>query len=131
MKFTILAKTELFIVEVDDTKWNLHKVAGSKGISETNLKIKIPCTKCMHRTVMSQADACTSQAYACMYCIHCPWDQRLMQAVTAWALLFWFRLGYIFISSYFESSAMKIKTLLTFVQYHWVMLANLAIYWNL
>jgi len=26
----------------------------------------------MHRPVTSWADACTSQAYACMYCMHCP-----------------------------------------------------------
>jgi hypothetical protein len=26
----------------------------------------------MHWPVTSQADACTSQAYACMYCMHCP-----------------------------------------------------------
>jgi hypothetical protein len=26
----------------------------------------------MHRPVMAQANACTSQAYTCMYCMHCP-----------------------------------------------------------
>ncbi len=44
----------------------------SKGISETNLKLQIPCSKCMHQPVMSQADACTSKAYACKFCMHCP-----------------------------------------------------------
>ncbi len=33
-----------------------------------------------------------------------PWCHRLMHAVTAWAPLFWFHLGYTFISSYFDSS---------------------------
>jgi hypothetical protein len=53
----------------------------SKGISETNLKLQIPCSKCMQQPcdwpVMSQADACThcmhcpmiSQADACSYCM--------------------------------------------------------------
>ncbi len=31
----------------------------------------------MYQPVMSQADTCTSQAYACMYCMHCP---RMSQA---------------------------------------------------
>jgi hypothetical protein len=46
-------------------------------MSDTNLKLKIPCTRCMHKPVMSQADACTfcmdcpmtSQADACTYCM--------------------------------------------------------------
>ncbi len=48
----------------------------SKGISETNLKLKIPCSKWMHQPVTSQVDACTSQAYACMYCMHCPMTSK-------------------------------------------------------
>jgi hypothetical protein len=43
----------------------------SKGISETNLKLKIPCHYCMYWPVTSQADAWTSQANARMYCMHC------------------------------------------------------------
>jgi hypothetical protein len=38
--------------------------------------------------------------YACTACI-APWYHRPMHAVTAWALLFWFCLGYTFISNYF------------------------------
>jgi hypothetical protein len=58
-----------------------HQISWSKGISETNLKLKIPCSKCMHQPVTSQADAYTSQSQAdaytsqaCsfMYCMHCP-----------------------------------------------------------
>jgi hypothetical protein len=44
----------------------------SKGISEMKYKQQNPCSNCMLRPVMSQANACTSQAYACMYCMHCP-----------------------------------------------------------
>ncbi len=33
--------------------------------------------------------------HACTACI-APWCHRLMHTVTAWALLFWFRLGYTF-----------------------------------
>jgi hypothetical protein len=44
----------------------------SKGISETNLKLYIPYSKCMHQPVTSHANACNSQAYASMYCMHCP-----------------------------------------------------------
>ncbi len=44
----------------------------SKGVSETNLKLKIPCRKCMHWPVTSQANACTSHSYPCMYCLPCP-----------------------------------------------------------
>ncbi len=44
----------------------------SNGISEINLKLKIPCCYCMYWPVTSQADAWTSQANACMYCMHCP-----------------------------------------------------------
>ncbi len=40
--------------------------------------------------------------HACTACI-APWSPRLMHAVTAWALLFWFQLGYTFISSYFAN----------------------------
>ncbi len=54
------------------TSNNFSQSSWSKGISETNLKLKIPCSKCMHQPVTSQANACTSQAYACMYCMHCP-----------------------------------------------------------
>jgi hypothetical protein len=43
----------------------------SKGICETKSKQQSPCSNWMQRPVTSQADACTSQAYACMYCI-CP-----------------------------------------------------------
>ncbi len=39
--------------------------------------------------------------YACTACI-APWHHRLMRAVTAWALLFWFCFRYTFISSYFD-----------------------------
>jgi hypothetical protein len=63
----------------------------------------------MHRPVTSQANACTSQAYACMYCMHCPWCHRPMHAVTAWALLFWFFLGYTLISSYFGGKALSLE----------------------
>ncbi len=31
-----------------------------------------PCSICMHRPVTSQADGCTSQAYAYLYCMLCP-----------------------------------------------------------
>ncbi len=48
------------------------KVAGDKGISEVKSKQQSPCSNCMHRHVMSQVNACTSQAYACMYCMNCP-----------------------------------------------------------
>ncbi len=44
----------------------------SKGIFSTKSKQQSPCSKCMHRPVISQANACTSQACACMYCMHCP-----------------------------------------------------------
>jgi hypothetical protein len=74
----------------------------SKGISEMRLKHQNPCSKCMHWPVISQADACTSQAYEWIYCMHCPMMSQVMHAVTAWALLFWFHLGYTFISSYFD-----------------------------
>jgi hypothetical protein len=50
----------------------LTQSSWSKDISETNLKLQIPCSKCMYWPVMSQADACTSQAYACMYCFIAP-----------------------------------------------------------
>ncbi len=43
----------------------IQQSSWSKGISETNLKLQMPCSKYMHRPVMSQADACT-------YCMHCP-----------------------------------------------------------
>jgi hypothetical protein len=54
------------------------------GVSETNLKLKVPCSKCMHRPVMSWGNACStcmhwpvtsmhwpvmSQADACTYCM--------------------------------------------------------------
>ena len=42
----------------------LTKVAGDKGISETKSKQQSPYSKNM--LVMSQADTCTSQAYACI-----------------------------------------------------------------
>ncbi len=52
--------------------WRLKTVvhsSWSKGISETNLKLQIPCSKCMQQPcdqpMMSQANACT-------YCMHCP-----------------------------------------------------------
>ncbi len=38
--------------------------------------------------------------HACTACT-APWRHRPMYAVTAWPLLFWFCLGYTFISSYF------------------------------
>jgi len=41
--------------------------------------------------------------HACTACI-APWCHRPMHAVTAWAVLFWFCLGYTFISSYFGNS---------------------------
>jgi hypothetical protein len=41
------------------------------------------CMYSMHWPVMSQAAACTSQAYACMYCMHCP----MMSQADAWQLL--------------------------------------------
>jgi hypothetical protein len=60
----------------------IDKVAGVKVFSETNLKLKISCSRCMHhQPVMSQANACTSQAYACMYFMHCP----MMSQTDAWS----------------------------------------------
>ncbi len=48
------------------------KVAGAKVYLRQNQNDS-PCCNCMHRpAVTSQANACTSQAYACMYCMHCP-----------------------------------------------------------
>ncbi len=41
----------------------------SKGISEANLKLLIPCSKCMQQPCDRPV---TSQADACMYCNHCP-----------------------------------------------------------
>ncbi len=97
MKFTILAKTELFIVEVEDTKWNLHKVAGVKVYLRQTWNFRYhavsaciglwchrpactsqayACMYCIHCCMTSQADACSSQAYACMYCIHCPMTSK-------------------------------------------------------
>jgi hypothetical protein len=73
----------------------------SKGKSEMKSKQQSPCSNLQHWPVTSQTDACTPQAYACMSCMHCPWNHRPMHAVTAWALLFWFCLGYTFISSYY------------------------------
>ncbi len=82
----------------------------SKGISETNLKPKIPCSKCSiglwclrpmhaHHTLMH---ACTAGI--------APWCHRLIHAVIAWALLFWIHLGYTFISSYFDFLKVAWKT---------------------
>ncbi len=76
------------VIEACGSSFTIQQSSCSKGISETNLKLQIPCSKCMHWPVTSQADACTSQADACMHCIYCPLCHRPMHAVTAWALLF-------------------------------------------
>ncbi len=41
-------------------------------ISETNLKLLIPCSKCMHRPMTCMHQPVMSQANACMYCMQCP-----------------------------------------------------------
>ncbi len=50
--------------------WHLkYQSSWSKGISETNLKLKIPCSKCMQQP---RDQPMTSQANACSKCMHCP-----------------------------------------------------------
>jgi hypothetical protein len=82
--FSSEAKPCLAITDYNDIMQGAtqqHQISWSKGISETNLKLKIPCSKCMHQPVTSQADAYTSQACSFMYCMHCPHDVTVVAAL--------------------------------------------------
>ncbi len=65
--------------------WNFRSHAASACIS-------LWCHRPMH--------ACHRPIHACTAYI-APWHHRPMHALTAWALLFWFCLGYTFTSSFF------------------------------
>ncbi len=61
------------------------KVAGDKGISETNLKLKIPCSKWCHRPMHAPHRLMRAPhrlMHACTACI-AQWHHRPMHAVTA------------------------------------------------
>jgi len=82
-------------------------------LSETNLKLWIPCSKCMHRPMMSQADACTSQAYTCMYCMHCP----IMSQADACN----YCMGYV---------VLFLSRIYPYLQLHWVIVLFLVMFCN-
>ncbi len=77
------------------SKARAHQSSWRKGISETNSKLKIPCSKCMQQLwnwpMTSQADACTTGR--CMHVLH-----ALAHDVTgtAWGLKFQVCLWYTF-----------------------------------
>jgi len=71
----------LFAFANNVAKMALTKVAGDKGISETKSKQQSPYSKSMHQLVMSQADTCTSQAYACIAHDITDWCMRLLHGL--------------------------------------------------
>jgi hypothetical protein len=79
----------------------------------TLIKIKVVGVKVYPRQTWnfrSHAVSACSNHVISLWCHSVPWHHRLMHAVTAWAWLFRFRLGYTFTSSYFGSRGSQINT---------------------
>ncbi len=66
------AFSNLLFLDIYGSTTGQPQSSWSKGISETKSKQQSPSSNCMHSPVMSQANACTWQAYACMCCMLCP-----------------------------------------------------------
>ncbi len=88
-----------------------NKVAGGKGMSETKSKQKIPCSKCMHRPVMSWGNPCSTCMHWPVVCMHRPVTYRSMHALTAWNLKFQVCLGYTFTPATLVSNSVALLSL--------------------
>jgi len=118
LKMIFIWKTDLFEMPVlllfKCTDINTYLAGGIGGISKVagvmvyqiqtwNLR-SCAVSACINLWHHMPMHAPNRLIHACTACI-APWCHRPMHAVTASALLFWFCLGYIFISSYFDISS--------------------------